>query len=204
MAYVGNLFIISAPSGAGKTSLVKALLAKEPAIKLSISHTTRNMRPGEVDGVDYHFIDESTFLTMLEQVQFLESAYVHGARYGTSKSLVEKELEAGFDVLLEIDWQGAEQIRKIFPDAKSIFVLPPALEVLQSRLNARGQDSEETIRKRVAAAKTEMAQLSAYDYVIINDSFKDAMQDLTVIIHAERLNISVQLKRHAKLIESLT
>jgi guanylate kinase len=204
MAYLGNLFIISAPSGAGKTSLVKALLAKEHTIKLSISHTTRKMRPGEVDGVDYHFVDEQTFLTMLNQENFLESAQVHGARYGTSKSLVETELEAGFDVLLEIDWQGAQQIRKIFPEAKSIFVLPPALEVLESRLNARGQDSVETIQRRVAVAKTEMAQVCAYDYVIINDDFNDALQDLTVIVHAERLNISVQQKRHATLIQSLT
>jgi guanylate kinase len=204
MQHLGNLFIISAPSGAGKTSLVKALLSEDDGLKLSISHTTRQMRPGEVNGVDYHFVDDKAFLAMLEDNQFLESAHVHGARYGTAKASVDAELLSGTDVILEIDWQGAEQIRKLYPQAKSIFVLPPALDVLEQRLNARGQDSDEIIAKRVAAARSEMVQVEAYGYVIINNDFNDALQEFKAIVCAERLKTSSQLKRHASLIQSLT
>ncbi|OYY92265.1 MAG: guanylate kinase, partial [Methylophilales bacterium 16-45-7] len=155
----GNLFIVTAASGAGKTSLVKALLAKDPHIKLSISHTTRHPRPLEQDGVHYHFVDDVTFLSMLDQGEFLESAHVHGARYGTSQTGVNTALASGQDVILEIDWQGAEQVRKMYANAVSIFVLPPSVETLAERLNNRGQDSAEVIAKRVAAAREEMRHL---------------------------------------------
>lgn len=200
----GNLFIITAASGAGKTSLIKALLAKDEHLKLSISHTTRNPRPSEVNGVDYHFVDDSAFLKMLGDAQFLESAEVHDARYGTSQSAVEAPLQAGFDVILEIDWQGAAQVRRLYPQAISIFVLPPSIEALERRLNGRGQDSAEVIAKRVAAARTEMRHVSEFDYVTINDDFDVALQDISAIVHAQRLVSSVQLQRYASLIQTLT
>ena len=200
----GNLFIITAASGAGKTSLIKALLAKDEHLKLSISHTTRKPRPSEVNGVDYHFVDDATFLRMLGEAQFLESAEVHEARYGTSQSAIEAPLAAGFDIILEIDWQGAEQVRRLYPHAVSIFVLPPSIEALERRLNGRGQDSAEVIAKRVAAARTEMRHVSEFDYVTINDDFDVALQDITAIIRAQRLIGSVQLQRYADLIQTLT
>ncbi len=200
----GNLFIITAASGAGKTSLIKALLAKDQHLKLSISHTTRKPRPSEVDGIDYHFVDEASFLKMLGEAQFLESAEVHGARYGTSQSAVDGPLKIGFDVILEIDWQGAAQVRQLYPQAISIFVLPPSIETLERRLNNRGQDSLETITKRVAAARTEMRHVGEFDYVTINDDFEVALQDISAIIRAQRLVSSVQLQRHASLIQTLT
>lgn len=201
---LGNLFIISAASGAGKTSLIKVLLENDAHLKLSISHTTRKSRPGEVDGVDYHFVDETAFLQMLGEAQFLESAEVHGARYGTSQSAVDGPLKVGFDVILEIDWQGAAQVRRLYPQAISIFVLPPSVAALAQRLNSRGQDSAETIAKRVAAARTEMAHVSEFDYVTINDDFNVALQDISAIIRTQRLAISVQLQRYASLIQTLT
>lgn len=200
----GNLFIITAASGAGKTSLIKALLAKDEHLKLSISHTTRKPRPSEANGVDYHFVDDATFLHMLGEARFLESAEVHDARYGTSQSAVELPLEAGFDVVLEIDWQGAAQVRRLYPQAISIFVLPPSIEALERRLNGRGQDSSDVIAKRVAAARTEMRHVSEFDYVTINDDFDDALQDITAIIRAQRLVGSAQLHRYASLIQTLT
>ncbi len=200
----GNLFIITAASGAGKTSLIKALLAKDEHLKLSVSHTTRNPRPSEVDGVDYHFVDDATFLEILGEAQFLESAEVHDARYGTSQSAVEAPLQAGYDIILEIDWQGAEQVRRLYPHAVSIFVLPPSIEALERRLNGRGQDSAEVIAKRVAAARTEMRHVGEFDYVTINDDFDVALQDISAIIRAQRLACSVQLQRYASLIQTLT
>ncbi len=200
----GYLFIITAASGAGKTSLIKALLAKDEHLKLSISHTTRKPRPSELNGVDYHFVDDATFLRMLGEAQFLESAEVHEARYGTSQSAIEAPLAAGFDIILEIDWQGAEQVRLLYPHAVSIFVLPPSIEALERRLNGRGQDSAEVIAKRVAAARTEMRHVSEFDYVTINDDFDVALQDITAIIRAQRLVGSVQLQRYADLIQTLT
>lgn len=201
---LGNLFIITAASGAGKTSLIKALLKEDPHLKLSISHTTRQPRPGEVNGVDYHFVDDASFLKMLGEAQFLESAEVHGARYGTSQPAVDGPLQAGFDVILEIDWQGAEQVRRLFPDAISIFVLPPSLETLEHRLNSRGQDSQETISRRVAAARAEMSHVGEFDYVTINDQFDVALQDISAIVRAQRLKGAVQMKRYAYLIQTLT
>lgn len=200
----GNLFIVTAASGAGKTSLIKALLAEDAHIKLSISHTTRKPRPGEIDGVDYHFVDDASFLQMLGEARFLESAEVHGARYGTSQSSVDAPLQSGYDVILEIDWQGAAQVRRLFPHATSIFVLPPSIETLEQRLNSRGQDSQETISRRVAAARAEMRHVGEFDYVTINNDFDVALQDIRAIIRAKRLVGVVQLQRYAGLIQALT
>lgn len=200
----GNLIIISAASGAGKTSLVKALLAQDAGLKLSISHTTRPPRPGEENGVHYHFVDEAKFLEVLAQGGFLESAHVHGARYGTSQRSVDEMLASGQDVILEIDWQGAEQVRRLYPNAVSIFILPPSMEVLAQRLKSRGQDSQEVINKRLAAARSEMANLGSYDYVTINADFETALQDIQAIVRAARLKTALQVTRHAALISALT
>jgi guanylate kinase len=199
----GNLFIITAASGAGKTSLVKALLEKEVRVRLSISHTTRQPRPSEQDGVDYHFVNEEAFLEILESGGFLESAMVHHARYGTSEKAVNAALAAGDDVILEIDWQGAAQVRQLFPQAVSIFILPPSIETLAQRLKNRAQDSELVIEKRLAAAREEMRHLVEFDYVTINDRFDDALQDLIAIIQAQRLKTNIQLQRHCALIQTL-
>lgn len=200
----GNLFIITAASGAGKTSLVSELLARDSQIRLSVSHTTRSPRPGEQNGVHYHFVNEGEFLEILSKSGFLESADVHGAKYGTSQSAVDSALQAGYDVVLEIDWQGAQQVRNICPQAISIFILPPSLEALKDRLNNRGQDSAEVIAKRLAAAREEMRHVVEFDYVTINDNFEVALQDLMAIFRATRLKAQSQLARHATLIQKLT
>ncbi len=199
----GNLFIITAASGAGKTTLVKALLEKDANLTLSISHTTRKPRPGEQDGIDYHFVDEQAFMKILRAGGFLESAQVHSARYGTSQKAVDEPLQAGRDVILEIDWQGAEQVRNIYPDAICIFIVPPSLETLEKRLRGRAQDSEEVIAKRLAAAREEMRHLVEFDYVTINDVFEDSLQDLIAIVQAQRLKTNIQLQRHRTLIQTL-
>jgi guanylate kinase len=200
----GNLFIITAASGAGKTSLVKQLLANDSQVKLSVSHTTRKPRQGEQNGVHYYFVNELEFLEVLNTGGFLESADVHGAKYGTAQSAVDAALQAGYDVILEIDWQGAAQVRKIYPQSISIFILPPSLEALEQRLNDRGQDSMEVINKRVAAAQEEMRHVVEFDYVTINDNFDVALQDLQAIIRASRLKAQSQLQRHAALVQKLT
>ena len=200
----GNLFIITAASGAGKTSLVNALLAKDSQVRLSVSHTTRAPRPGEVNGEHYHFVSEAQFLETLYAGGFLESADVHGAKYGTAQSAVDSALQAGFDVILEIDWQGAAQVRKLYPQSISIFILPPSVAALEQRLNNRGQDSAEVIAKRVAAARDEMRHVAEFDYVTINETFDVALQDLMAIIRASRLKMQSQLQRHATLIQQLT
>ncbi len=200
----GNLFIITAASGAGKTSLVEALLAKDAQIKRSVSHTTRSPRGGEENGVHYHFVTEAQFLETLSAGGFLESADVHSAKYGTSQSAVDTALQAGYDVILEIDWQGAEQVRTLYPQSISIFILPPSVETLQQRLNNRGQDSAEVIAKRVAAAREEMSHVVEFDYVTINDNFDVALLDLMAIIRASRLKLQFQLQRYATLIQKLT
>jgi guanylate kinase len=200
----GNLFIITAASGAGKTSLVKQLLANDSQVKLSVSHTTRKPRQGEQNGVHYYFVNELEFLQVLNTGGFLESADVHGAKYGTAQSAVDAALQAGYDVILEIDWQGAAQVRKIYPQSISIFILPPSLEALEQRLNDRGQDSMEVINKRVAAAQEEMRHVVEFDYVTINDNFDVALQDLQAIIRASRLKAQSQLQRHAALVQKLT
>ena len=199
----GNLYIIAAPSGAGKTSLVKALLDADPLVKLSISYTTRQPRPGEVDGEHYHFVDETLFMQMLSEGDFLESALVHGARYGTSQTQVERILKGGNDLILEIDWQGAAQVRKLYPESIGIFILPPSIEALRQRLNNRRQDSDEGIARRVAAAREEMSHVAEFDYVTINDIFEVALHDLLAIIRAQRLKRDVQLREHAALLETL-
>lgn len=199
----GNLFTISAPSGAGKTSLVNALLPLLSDVKVSVSHTTRAKRPGETDGVNYHFVDMSEFLRMLEQGDFLESAEVFGNRYGTSQRWVKETLAKGVDVILEIDWQGAEQVRRLLPDTVSVFILPPSRSALEQRLNGRGQDSADVIKKRMDAAIDEMSHYPEADYVIVNDDFQTALAELRSIFVAERLQLDHQQLRHADLLREL-
>ena len=203
MMSLGNLFIITAASGAGKTSLVRALLQQDAQIQLSVSYTTRQPRVGEVNGEHYHFVDEASFLKMLDENDFLESAHVHGARYGTSKTCVNEVLAAGQDLILEIDWQGAAQVRQFYPEAISIFILPPSMQELESRLRGRGQDSDEVIAKRLAAAKDEMSHVGEFDYVTINDKFEVALEDLNAIVSTQRLKREKQLARHATLLKGL-
>ena len=199
----GALFIVSAPSGGGKTSLIKALLASESDIKLSISHTTRAPRPGEESGRDYHFVSAAEFERMLGGAEFLESAEIYGNRYGTSRIWIDQQLRQGQDVLLEIDWQGAQQVKKIVERCVSIFILPPSLETLEQRLKARSQDEPEAIARRLAAAREEIAHLREYDYVIINKDFNRAALELASIIRAERLKLPRQLARNADLINAM-
>lgn len=200
---LGNLFIITAASGAGKTSLVRELLAADQQIKLSVSYTTRQPRSDEVNGEHYHFVDDAIFLKMLGEGDFLESAHVHGARYGTSQTRVDEALAVGNDLILEIDWQGAAQVRKLHPSAISIFILPPSMTALESRLRGRGQDSEEVIIKRLAAARDEMSHVGEFDYVTINDKFEESLQDLEAIVRTQRLKCTPQLTRHTALIKGL-
>jgi len=196
----GALFIVSSPSGGGKTSLVKALLEAEPEVRLSVSHTTRPARPGEVNGHDYHFVSPPEFQRMLDAGEFLESAVIYGNRYGTSGKWIERERSDGRDVVLEIDWQGAQQVRRLIRQVVSIFIMPPSPAVLESRLRGRGQDSEEVVARRLAAAREEISHVSEYEYVIINDDFDRAAQDLRSIIRAERLKLARQLARNLNLI----
>jgi len=199
----GNLLVIAAPSGAGKTSLVHELLRADAKLRVSISHTTRVPRPGELNGLHYHFTDPLHFQAMLANAAFLESALVHGNYYGTSHARVMAELEAENDVILEIDWQGARQIRAVFPQVRSIFILPPSKETLLIRLRNRGQDSEAVIAKRVANACEEMSHCDEFDYIVINDRFDQALLELTTIIQACRLSSAIQQQRHAGLIAKL-
>ena len=199
----GCLFVLAAPSGGGKTSLVRALLEREPGMRLSISYTTRPPRPGEQDGVDYHFVDEATFKALQAAGEFLEHAYVHGNWYATSATWLRKETEAGHDVLLEIDWQGAQQVRRLIPEAVHIFILPPSLASLKERLEKRGQDTPEVIVRRLEAAREEMRHCGEFDYVIMNQDFARAVDDLSAIVRAARLTASRQKVRHALLIERL-
>ena len=185
----GTLFIISAPSGAGKTSLVGEILSRSDNIQASVSHTTRERRPGEEDGVNYHFVTQSEFLKMVDDDSFLEHAEVFGNHYGTSESWVRMTLELGIDVILEIDWQGAEQARKHFPSSQSIFILPPSKQALQERLTLRGQDNKEVIDRRIAAATQEMSHYIDADYLIINDDFETARTQLESIITAQRCRL---------------
>jgi guanylate kinase len=199
------LFTISAPSGAGKTSLVKALLEKRPdEVTVSVSHATRPMRPGEVDGINYHFTDVDTFKQQVEQGAFLEWAEVFGNYYGTRQSQVEQLLSQGFDVVLEIDWQGAQQIRDKIPDTLSIFILPPSLEELARRLKGRGTDAPEVIARRLSEAKEEMRHYGEFDYVVINDDFDVAFDELHTIFKANRLRTSRQKTRHSAILDALT
>jgi guanylate kinase len=199
----GQLFIVSAPSGAGKSSLVKALLERDPTIRLSVSYTTRAPRPGEMDGVHYRFVTREDFLARLERTEFLESAEVYGNFYGTSHPWIETEMAAGRDILLEIDWQGASQVRRLMPQAKSVFILPPSLSELQRRLEGRGTDSAEIIAKRMAAAREDISHAMEFDYLVVNDRFEEALADLLAIARSGRLVMEVQSRRQAQLLESL-
>lgn len=203
MDHLGTLFIIAAPSGAGKTTLVNSLIKSIDTIKVSISHTTRPCRPDEKDGENYYFISDSEFTTMLEQKQFLEHAEVYECQYGTSRAWVEQQLHAGIDVILEIDWQGARQIRQQEPDCVGIFILPPSREVLSQRLESRGQDDAEVIASRMTKAKDEITHYHEFDYLVVNDNFDDALADLIAIIRSQRTLLAKQLHRHQALLQKL-
>ncbi len=199
----GTLYIVSAPSGAGKTSLVKALLDSTRGIELSVSHTTRAMRPGEEDGKHYHFTDVDTFKAMIRDNNFLEHAQVFDNFYGTSRSSTLDHVRRGMDVILEIDWQGAQQVREMIPEAVGIFIMPPSREALEERLRGRGQDGEEIIARRMRDAESEMSHYGEFDYLIINDDFDTALSELRAIFLARRQEIGRQRLRHAALLDKL-
>lgn len=198
----GTLFIVAAPSGAGKTSLVRSLIASEDQLRLSVSHTTRQPRPGEVDGQHYHFVSRQRFDELVAQGAFLEHATVFGHSYGTSRATVQADLDTRRDVLLEIDWQGARQVRQVMP-CRSIFILPPSRDELLRRLRGRGQDSEEVIDSRHAQAHAELSHYDEFDHLVVNDDFDVALADMHAIIRAERLRTPLQRQNHAALIAEL-
>ncbi len=200
---IGTLYIISAPSGAGKTSLVKALVDAMPGISVSVSHTTRARRPGEHDGVDYHFVSPEAFKERVSHGDFLEHAEVFGNYYGTARSTVEERLAAGEDVILEIDWQGARQVRAAMPEALSIFILPPSRTDLEARLRGRGQDAEEVIARRMREAVSEMSHHGEFDYLVVNDDFEIALGELRAVVTARRLRHAAQSERLAALLAEL-
>lgn len=201
----GTLYIVSAPSGAGKSSLITALLETNPtyAMKVSVSHTTRGMRPGEEDGVHYHFIQKENFEELIQKGEFLEYAEVFGNYYGTSRVWIEDSLKKGIDVFLDIDWQGARQIRKQMPKAKSVFIIPPSNGELERRLTTRGQDSEAVVAKRMSEAKSEMSHFDEYDYLIVNDDFDVSLIDFKAIIRAERLKQDKQAAKYSGMLTAL-
>ncbi|MGY0799392.1 guanylate kinase [Lysobacter sp. A286] len=199
----GTLYIVAAPSGAGKSSIVNAVLARDSNIRLSISFTSRPARPREQNGEHYHFVDESEFERMVAAGDLFEHARVHGDWKGTARQSVEPQLAAGKDVLLEIDWQGARQVRRKLPGAVSVFILPPSRAALELRMRARGQDSEEVIARRLAAAREEMSHYGEFDYVIVNDVFNVAVDEMCAIFTASRLRRDAQVARHGKLITTL-
>ena len=199
----GSLYIVSAPSGAGKTSLVAKLIGLDSHIVVSVSSTTRGIRDGEEDGVNYHFLSTETFEEKIAQGDFLEHAQVFDNLYGTSQSSVEKQLDQGKDVILEIDWQGAQQVRQLMPEAISIFILPPSAEELSRRLHGRGTDSEEIIARRMADAVSEMSHFHEFDYIVINNVFDIALKELHSIFSAGRLKCDNQLQSHHALIQNL-
>jgi guanylate kinase len=200
---IGTLYIVSAPSGAGKTSLVKALLETTSDITVSVSHTTRSMRPGEAEGADYYFVDVDRFRSMIAEGAFLEHAQVFDNYYGTSRAGVLEQLTRGLDVILEIDWQGGRQVRQAMPGAVSVFILPPSRATLEQRLRSRGQDGEEVIARRMREAQSESSHYGEYDYLVINDDFDVALFDLRAIVAARRLRREVQVARYAKLLSDL-
>ncbi|MBE9608607.1 guanylate kinase [Chitinilyticum piscinae] len=199
----GNLYIVTAPSGAGKTTLVKALLAADPLIQLSVSFTTRAPREGEVNGRDYHFVERTEFERMINNGEFLEHAEVYGNYYGTSQTWINSVIESGSDILLEIDWQGAQQVRRLFREAIGIFVLPPSLDVLEQRLRGRGKDSDEVIARRMKVAREEMSHVDEADFVIVNEHIDEAVRDIIAVVRAERLRLVAQSARHTALISAL-
>ena len=202
-AYQGSMLMIVAPSGAGKSSLVNALLQSEPGLTISLSTTTRSPRPGEVDGKDYRFVTPEVFKQEREQGQFLEWAEVHGHFYGTSKTWIEQQMQAGSDVILEIDWQGAQQIRKLIPAVQWIFIFPPSIEALEERLRKRGQDDEATIERRLAAAHIELQHAHEANFIVINDAFDQALADLRHILAASRLRLGPVMARNPVLLKRL-
>ena len=199
----GTLFVISAASGAGKTSLVKSVLQHVSDIEVSVSHTTRAPREGEVDGVDYHFVDKETFQAMVNGGEFIESATVFGNMYGTSRQHIEEQLLKGKDVILEIDWQGAQQIRQLINDCRTIYVVPPSVAALRGRLTSRGQDDESVINQRMQEAISEMSHYVEFDYLIINDDFDEARDNLAAIIKGNRMLHEHQQQKHADLLANL-
>jgi guanylate kinase len=199
----GTLFTVSAPSGAGKTSLLAQLVARMPDVRVSVSHTTRPARPGERDGVDYHFVTESDFIAMLDRAEFLEHARVFDNLYGTSQRWVTDQLEGGTDVVLEIDWQGAAQVRRLLPDCVRVFILPPSIDALMSRLTARRQDPPEVIQRRLAQAREEISHYVEADYLLVNDRFDVALEELLAVVRAQRLALGAQEQRHRELIQTL-
>lgn len=203
MTSTGTLYTVSAPSGAGKTSLVNALIQRNPSLRVSVSHTTRPMRPGETDGVNYHFVTEESFGLMLEQSEFLEHAQVFGNLYGTSQSWVEQQLANGIDVILEIDWQGAQQVKRLMPRTQAIFILPPSRETLLQRLTNRGQDDIATIEARMAEAIEEMSHYVEGDYLVVNNDFDQALEELQAIITSGHLRTARQQLVLAKLLKDL-
>ena len=200
----GTLYIVSAASGAGKTSLLRGLMARDDQVVISVSHTTRTPRPSEVDGRDYHFVDETAFLQLITSGAFLEHAHVFDRRYGTTYAAVEADLAAGRDVLVEIDWQGARQIRAQLEDTVSVFILPPSRAALEQRLRARAQDSDAVIHDRMQAAVSEMSHCGEYDYLVWNDDFETALADLEAIVRARRLRRARQMQQHASVLSDLT
>jgi len=203
MLMKGTLYIISAPSGAGKTSLVREVLTTVPGVALSVSHTTRPMRPGEQDGVHYHFVTVAKFQEMIAAGAFLEYAQVFDNYYGTSKAGIDAQLRSGQDVILEIDWQGAQQVRQLFPGVVAIFILPPSQEVLENRLRARGQDSEAVIARRLREVRTEISHCNEYDYLLVNEDFGQAVADLQSIMRARKLHREIQEEALRPLLDSL-
>lgn len=201
--FAGSLFIVSAPSGAGKTTLERALLERVDNLRRSISHTTRPPRPGEQDGVDYYFVSQETFESMVARGEFIEYAQVFGNYYGTQREAIEDNLRQGIDVIMDMDWQGARQVRQVFPSVVSIFILPPSIGVLRQRLEARGQDSEGVIEKRMREAREQIAHFSEYDFLIINDVLDEAVDDLERVVRASRLREAPQSVRYRALIEEL-
>ena len=203
MVAKANLFVVSAPSGAGKTSLLKQLIDELGAVQTAISHTTRKKREAEVDGVDYHFVDAEQFQCLINDGAFYEYATVFGNSYGTSKASIAEQIEKGIDVILEIDWQGARQIKEHLPKSRSIFILPPSKDALEARLKGRGQDDAEVINRRMSEAITEMSHYEEYDYLVINDDFSVAVAELKAIIQAERQKLPLQQQKHAQLLCNL-
>ncbi len=199
----GTLYVFAAPSGAGKTSLVKALVDESEGIEVSVSHTTRAPRQGEVDGVNYHFTDVTAFNAMVNEGAFLEYAQVFDNFYGTARANIEERLAAGVDVILEIDWQGARQVRQQFPDSLGVFILPPSRQALEDRLRGRGQDGEEVIARRMQDAESEMSHYAEFDYLVINDDFDTALEELRAIITSNRLRGTLQASRHGEMLNEL-
>lgn len=203
MDYPGNLFVVSAPSGTGKSSLVKALLELDSRLQVSVSHTTRAPRGQEQQGREYHFVGKEEFLAMVDRGDFFEHAAVHGNHYGTSRHAIEDRIKHGEDVVLEIDWQGALQIKKIFPNAILIFILPPSYEELLQRLNRRGEDSPETIELRMANARIEVGQAQNFDFIVVNALFESALFDLKAIVHSQRLKYAAQRRNKSAVFRAL-